>query len=187
MKLGTYKWKDINQPRKRGRYSRHNHFTAFCARVWYLLKVGTIATLTGAFLVFCGAIGFSSNKVEATVTDSMPAQVEKLKAEVVSVIASCEVPGYKETQAPIILDSNNKMSIGPMMFQVATVIHYEKLLYGKDVTALEATTIALDATQAKALATDIMFKDAKGVGNWYNCANKTGVKAKIEVIKELEK
>jgi hypothetical protein len=106
---------------------------------------------------------------------------------VVETISGCEVPGYKAGAAPIILDTNNKMSIGPMMFQVATVIHYEQFLYGKTVTPLEATTIALDEQTAKALAQDIMFKDAKGVANWWNCMNKTGVDSKIEVIKELEK
>jgi len=74
-----------------------------------------------------------------------------------------------------------------MMFQVATVQHYEKLLYGKDVTALEATEIALNEQEAKALAEKIMFEDAKGVKNWWNRMNKTQVAPKIEVIKELEK
>ena len=138
-----------------------------------------------------GVIGFSSNTVEATnsttIINKMPEKVADLKQEVVEAISGCEVPGYKPDQAPIILDTNNKMSIGPMMFQVATVQHYMKVLHGQDVTALEATQIALDEKQAKALAEKIMFEDAKGVANWWNCMNRTGVKAKIEVIKELEK
>lgn len=153
---------------------------------WTIITGGVVslAALIGAMFFSHSTVTYAEKEVQIS---NMPEKISALKLEVVNAISNCEVPGYKDGAAPIILDTNNKMSIGPMMFQVATVIHYEKQLYGKDVTALEATNIALDEGQAKALAQDIMFKDSKGVGNWFNCMNKTGVSAKIGVIKELEK
>jgi hypothetical protein len=171
---------------KQGKFSS---VRSFFRKLWLYTKITIGACVAGAALVGIGFIMAASNKVEAqnTIIDKTPEKVAQLKKEVVQAISSCEVPNYKAGAAPIILDTNNKMSIGPMMFQVATVQHYEKLLYGKDVTALEATEIALNEQEAKALAEKIMFEDAKGVKNWWNRMNKTQVAPKIEVIKELEK
>lgn len=172
---------------KQGKFSS---FKSFVRKVWFWTKVSTGAVALGALLVGIGFVSAASNKVEAqnnvTIIDKTPEKVEALKKDVVQTISDCEAPGYKPGDAPIILDTNNKMSIGPMMFQVATVIYYEKALYGKDVTKLEATAIALDEKQAKALASDIIFKDSKGAGNWYNCSNKHDIAPQVSIIKKLQ-
>lgn len=180
-KLGTYKIRTRGQSRIR----------TFFAKLlfWSKVAIGT-GMMAGIFFAI-GASTFSTQIVIASAPEkvevnTMPQKIADLKSQVVEAISACEVPGYKEGQAPIILDTNNKMSIGPMMFQVATVQHYEQSLYGKTVTQLEATSIALDPVQAKALAQDIMFKDAKGVANWWNCMNRTNVAPTIAVIKSLE-
>jgi hypothetical protein len=170
----------------RTREGRFTSFKSFVRKVWFWTKVSMAAVA----LVGFGFVISASNKVEAinnvTVIDKMPEKIEALQNEVLDTISACEAPGYKDGDAPIILDTNAKMSIGPFMFQVATVQHYEKELIGRDVSRLEATTIALDEKQARELAKAIVFK-ANGLGNWLNCANKWNLRPKVDVIRELQK
>lgn len=57
-------------------------------------------------------------------------------------------------------------SWGVMQFKLTTVMHYYDVLYGKQITEKEALLIALDDDQARALASDIIFKVEGGVWNW---------------------
>ena len=171
-------------------------FKSKARRAWVyfyrMFLLQTLGTLTVSTIYAAGATFGSTMPAEAynlpliaTITNQYPTKVDDLKSDIVNIISGCEVPGYKKGDAPIILDTNKKMSIGPMMFQVATVIYYEKQLYGKTVTKLEATAIALDETQAKALAKDIIFKDSKGAGNWYNCSIKHSIEPQVSLIKKF--
>lgn len=148
-----------------------------------------VAWLTASFTVWSKPQIYIAKADEATssvqIIDRSPEKIAKLKAETVALISGCEVPNFKQGDAPIILDTNNKMSIGPLMFQIATVVEYEKKLYGRTVTRYEATMIALDADQAKQLATDIIFKDG-GAGNWFNCSKKLDINQRVKMIKEFE-
>lgn len=115
-------------------------------------------------------------------------KIDSLKDDVVAQLMSCESGGHKEEDGIIIFDSNNKASIGQAQFQVNTVIHYSKLLYGKTVTRKEAVLIAIDKDRAAQLTKDIMFKTKNMAGkDWVNCNKKLGLDAQILMIKRLEK
>lgn len=113
-------------------------------------------------------------------------RVDSLKTEVVNKIKSCESKGYVENDGLIILDTNNKMSIGQLQFQTNTVIYYYQKLYGQKITTKEAVEIALDTTKATKLAKDIFFLEEKGLSNWLNCANKHNLRVWVDVINQLE-
>lgn len=57
-------------------------------------------------------------------------------------------------------------SWGVMQFKLTTVMHYHEVLYGEKITQKQALIIALDDDQARALASDIIFKVEGGVWNW---------------------
>lgn len=162
----------------------------FIQKVWFWSKVSMGVGVAVGVGVLVGAMKFSVNEVQATnsvtVVDKMPEKVDALKEEVLKTLSSCEARGYKDGDAPIILDTNNKMSIGPFMFQVATVQHYYKTIYGKEITRHEATIIALDEEKARELAKAVIF-DLDGLRNWLNCANKHNLRPKVDVIRSLEK
>lgn len=161
-----------------------NKITSFLKKAFWFGAAVIIVSCAG--ITYFSTSTVSADVPLAPVVDLSPVKMEALKNTVVDEISNCEVTGYKTGDAPIILDTNNRMSIGPMMFQVATVIQYEKALYGKDVTRLEATTIALDEVQAKALAKDILFKVSDGQHNWLNCSNKHDITAQINLIKSVK-
>lgn len=125
-------------------------------------------------------------KVEAEVQDTLKEKVNQLKSEVLDTLKSCESGGYSEDDGIIIFDSNNQASIGSYQFQKKTVIHYYQTLYGKTITPKEAVIIALDEEEARKLANDVIFQDSKGISNWFNCSKKHNLKAKVDIIKELE-
>jgi len=110
-------------------------------------------------------------------------KIETLRNDVVAKLQKCESGGVKDPQGLIVFDSNKKASLGSLQFQVTTVIHYYKTLYGKTITNQEAIAIATDDTRAVPLAKDILF--SKGAGDWYNCSVKLGLNKEIELIKKL--
>lgn len=113
-------------------------------------------------------------------------KIEGLKKDVVSKLFACESAGYTEDQAIIIMDTNNHLSFGQGQFQTRTIIHYYKVLYGKDLTPKEAVLIALDTQKASELAKDIIFLTKNKVsGDWYNCAVKYNLDAQVDMIKKL--
>jgi len=127
---------------------------------------------------------------EAKAQELLQSQDEKIEAykdKLVYDLKKCESRDYKESDAPIIFDSNQKPSVGLWQFQIETVILYYKKLYGKDITRKEAIEVSIDEEKAKQLAHDIIFlDDEKGVGNWYNCMTKLDLKTKVNVIKEIQ-
>lgn len=112
--------------------------------------------------------------------------IKELKGEVLDAIATCETGNSTSSDGMIIFDSNNEASIGRFMFQRKTVIAYYKLFYNKDISNQEAISIAIDKNKAKELAEKIVFEDnGKGINNWYNCNQKLGLKAKVDIIKDI--
>lgn len=129
----------------------------------------------------------------ATVTqDTLQVKINQLEDTVLDQIKLGESKQLTENDALITFDPSKKSntenipSIGLYQFKVGTVIAYEKKLYNKDVTPLEAVTIALDEQQSRQLAKDIIFKD-NGIDNWYNTANAFGLRQQITIINELQK
>lgn len=119
--------------------------------------------------------------------DNLGPKIEQLKDELVEDIKKCESKGHKESDGIIIFDSNNEASIGNFQYQRKTVIHYQKVLYGKTITPKEAIHISLDEEESRKMTKDIIFKDSKGWRNWYNCGVKVGAQSRLNIIKELEK
>lgn len=173
-------------PQKRTRTGKFDSFKAKTKRAFrtfllYGVLPGVIATLIFA----AGGAFYSTTTISyAETTDLMPAKVAALKADVINQISDCERAGHTEEDGLIVFDSNARASLGVMQFQVTTVQHYEKALYGNEVSGKDAILIALDASKAKALATDIVFKQ-DGLGNWLNCANKLGLRAQVNAINKI--
>lgn len=186
MKIGTYRWKNGNL--KRDGEGRFTSFLSKCKKVFKFVVRWTAVAGVGYALILVGIFYHRTTATEKIVeVDNLTPKVQELKNKVVADIQSCESRGHKESDGIIIFDSNAEASIGTMQFQRKTVIHYYKTLYGKTITPKEAILIALDDEKAEALAHDIIFKDSKGVNNWYNCANKINAKGRISTIKELAK
>ncbi len=149
-----------------------------------------IAVAAGSFV----SMAITGAKVEAKIPDTItidntPAKIEALKQDVLTRLSSqCETKGLGKDAGAIILDTNNKMSIGPFMFQKGTVKTYYHQLYGKDVTGQEAVEIAIDYEKSAALAHDIIFKTKNGVEmDWTNCSNKLNLQTEVDLIKRMEK
>ncbi len=166
------------------------------------LKVATIA-LTLIFtaiwfnpkylIVQNYALGQTTNY--ATSTDGLPFVPVNIKAEQIKakqdalldkLSLGCEVKGSKEPDGVLLLDSNNQMSIGRFQFQITTVQHYVKKFEGKSISRHDAIVLALDSTEAKELARQIVFKD-NGLNNWYNCTVAHQLQSERDAIIKLMK
>lgn len=176
-------------------YAHATRWEVFKYRFAKLIRKAVIATFilgAGYGVFMTGRITTTPVQVEAIkevdMTDAKFAdKIKGLKNEVANKLSSCESAGYKEDDGIIIFDSNAKASIGQFQFQKSTVIHYYKVLYGKTITPKEAVLIALDESKARELAIDIMFKTKNKAGkDWYNCTEKHGLDAQIDMIKKLE-
>lgn len=152
---------------------------------WFTLS-GIVAVIILVSFI-AGQYSTPVSYVKAETVDSLPSKILKLKASVVADLKGCESAGYKEQDGLIILDTNNKMSIGQLQFQIDTVQYYSKTLYKKPITRKEAVMIALNTVEAEKLATEVIFNTDKGLSNWINCANRLGLKEKVNIIKQLEK
>lgn len=151
------------------------------------VKKFCLLSFTGFVLYTAGGILQPRAIATPVLFDNLTPKVEELKDSIVEDIRNCERSNYNENDAPIILDTNKKMSIGTFMYQKTTVQHYYKTLYGKNITGKEATLIALDEPKARELTYDIIFKDSKGWRNWFNCGVKIKVEGRLQTINELTK
>jgi hypothetical protein len=187
--IGTYR------PDKKGNYRRDGEgrftksgFERFWDGVKFWTKFSAVALVVTMLIGGTARAFFPKTEYvkEEVMVDNLTPKIAELKTKVVDDIQKCESKGYKENDGIIIFDSNSEASIGTMQFQRKTVIHYYKTLYGKTITPKEAILIALDDEKAEALAHDIIFKDSKGVGNWYNCSKKIDAQGRISTIKALQ-
>lgn len=145
--------------------------------------------LAGGFLVlryFFPTIIYKTESKDVVV-DTLKWKVDELKSGVLADLKQCESGGAKESAGIVKFDSNGVASIGSFQFQVKTVQHYYKTLYQQDITGKDAVIIALDEARAESLAKDIIFSDANGIRNWLNCANKLGLRSRVNTIALLEK
>ena len=124
---------------------------------------------------------------EIPVKDMYEAKIRAIKEDMLKELSlGCETKGVKEPDGAILLDSNNKMSIGRYMFQIDTVIFYSKKLEGKTITRREAIEIAVDPERAGKLAERILFEEPTGYSNWKICADKLGIAKEIEILNKLK-
>lgn len=167
-------------------------------RVWtsYTFRAVTWTGLTGGIcysIFLAGAyFGNSATVYKASAqsvpsTDTLAEKVDQMKNQMIDQIASLE----NETNIPIVIDDNkagtlprkDKVSIGCMQFKISTVETYEKSLYKKTLSDNDAILLALDCTNAKALAKDIVFNTTGGLWNWSVATKDMGTK--VEIIKTL--
>jgi len=160
--------------------------------IWQWTKLVVVLVVSIVLVGAVGAVIAKSNiepeivEVEKIVeVDRGAEKVQSVKNEIIYQLKQCESGAKKESDALIVFDTNKKPSLGLWQFQVGTVQHYYKTLYGKDITAKEAVTIALDEVKARELVADIMFKTNNAPQEWYNCSNKLDLKTKIELLKKL--
>lgn len=155
-----------------------------------MVRFLTVGSVAGGALYLAFFLGQLSDPAimyaQTQIVDSLPFKVEALKNDVIDQLIKCESAGHKEDDGIIILDTNNRMSIGQLQFQTKTVQHYYKTLYGKTITTKEAVNVALDTDLASKLAKDIIFTTDKGLSNWINCTNKYDLKTQVKVINKLK-
>lgn len=113
-------------------------------------------------------------------------KVENLKDKITDDLGQCETRGVAEPDAAIILDSNNEMSIGNYMFQIKTIQHYVKKFESRNITRVDAISIAINHDKAKELTKKILFTEKDGHKNWLNCATKLGLGGKISLINSIQ-
>lgn len=130
--------------------------------------------------------------VSQITTDTLTPKIEEIQNKALADLKDCESGGVSESVGLITFDphqTNKKVeeaSLGSFQFKKATVIHYYKTLYQKDITGKEAVLIALDDQKAESLARDIIFTTEKGYSNWYNCSNKIKLQQTLLVLNTLK-
>ena len=155
-------------------------FVVFCA-----FSVGLHQTITYAKDVEDQNASLKAQLLQ--ITESQAEKIERLKYELVDDLAAkCETKDSKDPDGVIIFDSNNKPSLGAWQWQTASIQHYVKLFEDKEISRSEAISLAVDHDKARELTKRVIFEDSKGVENWFNCANKLNLRARIEIIKNLE-
>lgn len=181
-KLGTY---------KRNKVGRFDSVWAALRRFGHAFYRWSLITSAAVALVAIGSVVGSTSIVTATTTDSFPVKIEALKADLVSRLSQCESGGITDGLVTFDPDKSGKRrnlpSFGVMQFKVPTVVQYVKQLRGDQLTDQQAIVLALNAEQAKALATQVIFDVDGGIWNWKNCTDKLGLNAEATAIKKLLK
>ena len=128
-------------------------------------RIGYVIIAIGLFLL-AGHYFFTSDALDNSIKASAPvisivpqtvfadqtmeSKVEDLKKQVVADLAAkCETKGVKEPDAAIILDTNDRMSIGAWQFQITTVQHYIKVFEKREIDRIVAKRGLLIETQAQ--------------------------------------
>lgn len=161
--------------------------------------------LKGAgIIIFTGLVGLTWNALtkEEAITYTAPtineividksdekfaAKIELLKDEVIAELEKCESGGRKEEDGIVILDSNNRGSYGVLQWQRNSVIHYYKMMTGKDINGRDAIILALQGDKARELAKYVIFETNNGVEkDWVNCNLYKNLQYKVDTIKKLE-
>lgn len=113
-------------------------------------------------------------------------KVEALKDAVMSKLSQCESAGHKESDGIIIMDTNNKLSIGQYQWQISSVQHYYKMMTGNDISKKDAVILALNETEARKLAKFVAFETKNKIGkDWVNCNNKHNLDVQVDMIKSM--
>ena len=114
-------------------------------------------------------------------------KIEGLKDAVMAKLSQCESAGHKESDGIIIMDTNNKISVGQFQWQVSSVKHYYKLMTGKDISSKEAIILALNESKARELAKYVAFETKNKIGkDWVNCNLKYGLDMQVDMIKSMQ-
>jgi len=173
-------------------YPHASKFKVFKYRLARGIRVAVIqlmiagATL-GVYTAGQSAVTPTFVQAEDTSSAKYEAKIEALKDAVMSKLSQCESAGHKESDGIIIMDTNNKLSIGQYQWQVSSVQHYYKLMTGKEISKKDAIILALDESKARELAKYVAFSTKNKIGkDWYNCNVKHGLDIQVDMIKSME-
>jgi len=118
--------------------------------------------------------------------DTAPLPIEGLKDSVVERLVKCETKGRPDANSVVVIDTNNKASIGKLQFQAETVVNYTKLIERRTIDRKEAIQIALDGERAASLAKRIIF-EKDGLGNWHLCSKQLRLAPEVKFIQSMMK
>lgn len=177
---------DTKSRAKDGRYtSFREKLSNFMFGVGALIVVLVVITVTAQAVMihFSPKAALAAERVEV---DLLPGKLAALQMDLVNRLATqCESKSAKDPDGLIVFDSNHVASLGRLQFQVKTVQHYYKTLYGKTISGSDAIDVATHKESAYQLAHDIIFKTDGGETNWLNCSRKLGLSPEVAVLKKL--
>lgn len=173
-------------------YPHASKFKVFKYRVARGMRIAVIqimiagATL-GVYTAGQSAVTPTYVKAEDKSSQMYQDKVEALKDAVMSKLSQCESAGHKESDGIIIMDTNNKLSIGNYQWQISSVQHYYKLMTGKEISKKDAIILALHETEARKLAKFVAFETKNKIGkDWVNCNIKHSLDVQVDMIKSME-
>lgn len=165
-----------------------------------ILKVITLIIVIGGIT---GVYYYQSKSLllETIVYQVMPPTIDEITIEANKAIAQrivllqneviadlgegCETKGVKEPDSALVLDTNNKMSIGRYQWQRESVIYYYEKFYGESIGMLEALEIAIDYERATELTRDVLFNEPNGYKNWWTCSQRLNIADRVSIINSL--
>jgi hypothetical protein len=137
-------------------------------------------------LLICASSAWAEPTSEDTADDTAPLPIEGLKDSVVERLVKCETKGRPDANSVVVIDTNNKASIGKLQFQAETVVNYTKLIESRTIDRKEAIQIALDGERAASLAKRIIF-EKDGLGNWHLCSKQLRLAPEVKLIQSMMK
>lgn len=179
MNINCYNKETENMVRKqfrdnKGRFAKRNI-------VFYLLAMAGVIVLA--------YYGFHYKQVEyievpvekIIVSDNISHIIDKNKKEILDELEQCESGG----DATVINwndggSGKNRASFGAYQFKIGTVQHYNK-----DLNDFQAIDLASSKERSRELASQIIFSDINGIGNWKNCAYSLGLSDKVKFVIQL--
>jgi len=145
-------------------------------------KRSRVTALLSLGLLICASTAWG----EPTSDDTAPLPIEGLKDSLVERLVKCETKGQSDANNVVVIDTNNKASIGKLQFQAETVVNYTKLIEGRTIDRKEAIQIALDGERAAGLAKRIIF-EKDGLGNWHLCSKQLRLAPEVKRIQSMMK
>lgn len=188
----------MNKPIRVSHNGKYTQVIYLSGSKWDIFKhkVGLVISLI-LKIIFIGSIGFliGASVIQSRRTinipaiprnDRLPEKIAEFKNNALLALGKCEDQAFKPGDDGIIMDTNNKISIGQYKFQIKTVQYYYKTLYKQDITKAQAVEIAMDPDKAKQLAHDVLFTTGNGAKEWVNCFKKHDLSRSLQTIKQLE-
>lgn len=117
-----------------------------------------------------------------TAADLRARDIDERKDEMLRELSVCESGGTGDSLQPIY--GGRGAFVGRFQFTPSTVISYIQQMDGRSLSSKEATALAHDYHQAKALAKFVIF-EKDGIWNWPLCTRKLGLVQQVSDIKSL--
>ena len=109
-------------------------------------------------------------------------EVEERKDEIVRQLATCESGGSGPSDRPIY--GGRGAYVGRLQFSLQTVISYQRMRDGTQLTRQEAAELAHDYDRAASLAKYMIF-DLEEPFHWPLCSRKVALRNEMAHIKQL--